>query len=101
MRTLQADESQVIENGQYDLIKGDYSPEDASEIINHLLLKKINYHKLRSFSRQIRYGEVDEYSLQRIEELEQCKESIRALVLQAREQGKSLRLESTISIELI
>lgn len=54
------------EKGQYDFIKGDFSAEDAQEIISSLFTKKISFHELKSFSSQIRFGKADQDSLDRI-----------------------------------
>ncbi len=101
MKNMLVTEEQAIEKAQFDLVKGDFSPEDALEINNHLILKKINFHEVRSFSHLMKFGLADESSLKRIKELKQDKEAIQNLVLQAREQGKTLRIKATISIELI
>jgi hypothetical protein len=91
----------MIEKKQYELIKGDFSPDDALEIINHLITKKITFHELRSFSSEIRFGEVDQKSIDRSKELKQSKASVEEFIQQAKEQNKTLRLKSNISIELI
>lgn len=101
MEATLVNRSQEIEKGHFDLIKGDFMPDDALEVCNHLILKKINFHEVRSFSHLIKFGFTDQSSLKRIEELKLDKESIKDLVLQAREQGKTLRIKATISIELI
>ncbi len=90
-----------IENGQYDLVKGDFTPEDASEILNHMLNKKINFHQCRNFGQIIRLGESDEKSEIRIEELKSCQESINEIIKNAESIGKNVRIKTEISIELI
>ncbi len=90
-----------IVKGEYDLIKGEFSPEDALEIINHLIAKKISFHQLKNFSNEIRFGTVDEKSVTRCTELKQCSAAITDLIQQAEKQGKNLNIKSTISIELV
>ncbi len=85
----------------YDLVKGTYSPEDGHEIIVDLLSKKISFHVQKNFSRIIRFGSEDERSLTRIQELNETKEKARALIQQAGQLGKSVRIHSTITIEII
>ena len=101
MKDILVNRNQVIEKGQFELIKGDFLPKDGLEVCNHLILKKINFHEVRSFSSLIKSGSADQSSLKRIEELKQDKEAIKSLVRQAQEQGKTLRIKATISIELI
>ncbi len=101
MTNTQVTESTEVAKDQQDLIKGDFSPEDAAEIVNHLITKKIRFHEVRSFSNEIRLGETDASSVERVEQLKESRESLNKLIKQAQEQGKNLRVSSTISIELI
>lgn len=86
---------------KHDLIRGEFSPQDALEVVNHLISIKINFHEMRSFSNKIRFGEVDQNSEMRIIELKQSKASINDLITNAKQQGKTLKIESTISVEVI
>jgi hypothetical protein len=87
--------------GNYDLIKGDFTPEEGLEIISHLLDKKINFHELKIFSQDIRFGQEDAASLKRISELKACIEQMKELSKEAKLSGKTLRVKSSISVELI
>ncbi|RFZ85304.1 hypothetical protein DYU05_06825 [Mucilaginibacter terrenus] len=86
---------------RYQLIKGDFSPGDAMDVMNNLISGKINFHTLRNFSIRERSGEPDIYSLRRIQELNRASESIKLIVRQAQEQGSTLRISSEIFIEVI
>ncbi len=101
MTILESTKGTATERDQYELINGDFSPNDSLEILTHLLQEKINYHSMRSFSRVIRHGLEDKASLVRIDELKQTREDIKALVERAREEGKTLSIRSNISIDLI
>jgi ABC-type Fe3+ transport system substrate-binding protein len=90
----------ILKN-EYSLIKGDFAAEEASEIVNYLISKKINFHNQRNFSKEIRLGEPDEISKQRVNELMEIKKSINVLIKESQEAGKSLRILSTILIEII
>lgn len=90
-----------IGKDEFVLVKGEFSPENALEIINHLVTQKISFHKLRSFSSEIRFGHVDEPSSIRIEELRICKESLKQIIHKAKMDGKKLALYSTIRIQII
>lgn len=94
-------EKKPVELQEYDLIKGDFSPEDASEMIYHMISKKINFHEHRNFSSEIRFGEVDQHSVERIQQLKASLSSFYAVINEAKEQGRNLRISSTISVELI
>lgn len=85
----------------HDLIRGEFTPEESLEILDYLIDKKINFHQLKSFSKEIREGVVDQMSVQRCEELKATKASIREMIQLAREQGADLRIRSTLSLEII
>jgi len=87
--------------GIFDLVKGEFSPDEASEILVDLFSKKINFHEVKSFSEQIRFGTEDVKGLKRIKELKIARNSAIELIAEANKSGKSLRIYSTISIELI
>ncbi len=101
MNTAQLNQTTMTDTNQQDLIKGDFSPEDAKEIINHLFSEKINFHGVKSFSNKVRFGEVDHNSERRIIELKQSRASLNEMIKSAKEQGKTLKIESTVSIEII
>ncbi len=92
---------QEIESGVYDLVKGDFSPEEASEIVNALFSKKINFHEVKNFSQLIRFGSKDPDTTERISQLKLNQKHARKLIREARETGKTLRVNSTITIEFI
>lgn len=101
MEAIQEKQNAKIQNGNYDLIKGEFTPEEGLEIISHLLMKKINFHELKTFSQQIRFGLEDPASLTRIEELRASAEELKELIKAAKLSGKNLRVKSNITVELI
>jgi len=101
MNTTQSIDRTTSDTKKHELIRGEFSPQDALEVINHLISIKINFHEMRSFSNKIRFGEVDQNSEVRIKELKQSKASINVLITNAKLQGKTLKIESTISVEVI
>jgi hypothetical protein len=94
-------ESGMVDNAHHDLVRGDFSPEEALDILTHLISAKINFHDLRSFSLQVRFGMVDENAALRTKELKESREAVKELIREASAQGKNLRINSSISIELI
>ncbi len=98
---LELKESNIATQANYDLIKGDFTTEESQEILSYLINKKINFHQLKSFSTEIRFGEVDTKSSKRCEELIESKASISKFIQSAKEQGKTLRIKSTVTIEAI
>jgi hypothetical protein len=58
------------------LVEGTFSGIEAKEILVDLISKKINFHHLKNFSSEERFGKTCELSLDRIQEL---KEGIKRL----------------------
>jgi len=101
MIALKEKKIQGVEKGTYDLIKGEFSPTEASEIVNDLFTKKINFNEVKNFSQLIRFGSKDPVIVQRISELKLSQQNARELINEAKDNGKKLRVSSTISIEFI
>ncbi len=100
MNTTHLQKDFEISKSNFELIKGKFSPNDALEILGTLIQKKIDYHSLRSFSHQERFGVTDQWSESRIEELKKSLKSIQAIIANTRERGEYLHITSSISIEV-
>jgi len=61
-------------DAKFSLIDGEFSVEEAREVITNLLDFKIQYHSKQSFSSEIRKGVKDEISLSRKERLKITKQ---------------------------
>lgn len=85
----------------YELIKGTYTAEDAAEIIYHMIRKKIDFHEVRNFSQEVRFGTKDENSVQRIKELKIFSQDFTDLIQLAKEEGKELKVKANIHIDLV
>ena len=101
MKTPQDITKQLGKVDDFVLIKGEFTPDDALEVIDHLITEKINFHKRKSFSNEIRFGHVDNTSSVRSQELRLCKQSIKNFIQSANNDGKKLNIYSTITIEII
>jgi predicted polyphosphate/ATP-dependent NAD kinase len=82
------------------LIEGKFTPEDAGKILNELIMSKINYHNREILSIKEKYNGDVSHSEKRIAELNQVRLSLKELLDSAREQGKELKISSTIEIVL-
>ena len=84
-----------------DLINGQFTPSNASDIINSVLEVKINFHKLSRLSiTEGNYNEDCNHDNGRIEELLNEQKIARDFFSQARLKGKKLKMRSTIHIEI-
>lgn len=101
MKVSEQQKEILVKNAQCELIKGDFAAEDAREIINHLLQKKINFHEIRSFGSEIRQGKKDGLSEQRMKELRAAMEHLAVIIKEAELSGKKLRIVSHIDVEIV
>jgi len=92
----------MIENpkNEFQLIEGEFLPDEAMKLLMSLLNNKINYHHLESFSSQIRIGKEVTHSQKRVEYLKQSIEDIKIIIKEAEQNGKQLKIESVIQIAL-
>lgn len=101
MEAIHLQKTLEIKKGEFELINGKFSPDDAMEILGNLIQKKIDYHSLRSFSHYERFGVTDQWSDKRLKELKKSFESIQVIIEKAREHGNYLDISSSISIEVV
>lgn len=97
---LKSEEREIIENS-FPLINGEFTPEDAREILNHLIMEKINFHDRKNLSSQIRYGYKDENSIVRVDQLKKGKLFANEAVKIAENKNRKVRITSSIKIEII
>ncbi len=90
-----------LENETYDLVKGEFTPEDALEIVSNLFTQKVNFHEMRSFSQNIRFGCEDPSTKERLAELRKSRDEAITVIKEAMEEGKAIRVNSTLSLEIL
>jgi hypothetical protein len=90
-----------MENAEISLISGVFESDDARDLLLSLVNQKIQYHQLKSFSLQERYGIADIYSESRIKELALARLDINEYTELAKSLGCRLSVKATIFIELL
>lgn len=88
-------------NENLSLIEGEFTPEEAREILINIFSKKVNFHERRNFSSQERFGKDDPIALKRIPELKQSIEKITTLMSEASANDKQVVISSQINIQLV
>jgi len=83
------------------LMSGIFEAEDASDILLNLITNNINFHTLRSFSAQERFGVCDYVSERQIKELSKARLEILADLSLAKSLGCRLSVDSIIRIQLL
>lgn len=80
------------------LIAGQYSPEDAKEMLFSMLHSKANFHKLQSLSTEIRYGRQHEAADRELELLQEARAYLQCLFREAEQENLKVKIESSIRI---
>ncbi|MDT0688797.1 hypothetical protein RM549_03325 [Salegentibacter sp. F188] len=79
-------------------IDGQFTPTEAKEILLNMISSKIQFHRIKEFSSEIRDGKPAINSQQRIKELQEAREKIITLMKDAENQNQMIDLQSTVNI---
>ena len=83
------------------LVKGSFTPSEATDVIFSLIDEKINFHKLQKLTQwEGNHRSKSPQLNNRIEELEQEKETARRIIELARGQGKNVRISGVLKMDL-
>lgn len=85
---------------ELELIKGEFSAEDARDILLQLFTDKINYHQARNLSSLERFGKKNDISVRRLPELKLQIQKINDLFLNADLSGATIKIQATVNIEI-
>ena len=80
------------------LIEGNFSDVEAKDILMNIFSSKINFHQLKNFSSQERFGKDDETAKKRIPELKVEIERLKQILSEAKAKNKTLVISSEINI---
>lgn len=87
-------------NENIQLIKGTFHPDDARDVLLGLINYKINFHHMKNFSFEERFGQKDLPSEKRLIELKKSKQQIIELIESANKNDSLLKMEAVITIQL-
>ena len=82
------------------LIEGEFSFNEAKEILTSMFNSKINFHNIQNWSSQERYGKDDETAQKKIPLLKNEIEKLEEIILEAKANNKKLVINSEIYISL-
>lgn len=83
----------------FDLIDGDFLPEDAKSILMSLIKNKINYHELELFSASERFGSDLPHSQKRIQQLNEALGEIKTFFSSI--ENKDIKFKITAKVDII
>ena len=84
---------------EFKLIEGEFTPQDAKEVLTNLYTSKLNFHLMKNFSSTERFGKSDETSNKKIPELKKSMAIISAIIEEATSKKKKLIVNATVNIE--
>lgn len=82
------------------LIDGVFSTEEAKEILMSIFTSKINFHNIKNWSSNERFGKDDESAQRRIPALKNEIENLQIILSKAKANNKKLVVTSEINIAL-
>jgi hypothetical protein len=83
------------------LIEGEFIFDEAKEILTSMFSSKINFHNIKNWSSQERFGEDDEIAQKRIPALRNEMKKLEEILLEAKAKNKKLMVTSEINISLL
>ena len=84
------------------LVKGEFTPSQASDVIMSLISQKINYHKLEGMQLWERNHNYDQEPLnKRIKELEEEKKIAKEFISKMKLEGKNLKINGVIEMIIL
>ncbi len=102
MFVLDQEQETSVALHQVNLINGKFTASEASDILNSLIDKKINFHKIQRLGlTEGNHHDDCPYDNSRINELIEEKEQMKKVLLNSLKNGKKLILEGQISIKVI
>ena len=75
-----------------------FSADEANEILLNMYKSKIQFHKIKNLSSNVRYGVADEVAIQRIEELNKSVEQLNQIIKKAKQNNGKLIIKSALNI---
>ncbi len=85
----------------FKLIDGNFSIKESREILQSVFSSKIQFHSMKNFSSQERFGEDDKTAIERIPQLKKSINDILKIIEAAEKKGEYLEIRSEIVISLI
>ena len=89
----------MMKKQEFKLIEGEFTPQDAKEVLTNLYTSKLNFHLMKNFSSTERFGKSDETSNKKIPELKKSMMIISAIIEKATSKKKKLIVSATVNIE--
>ncbi len=83
------------------LINGNFTNDEAKEILMNMFSSKINFHTVKNWSSQERYGQDDEIAQKKIPALRDEIKKLELILAEAKVKNKKIVLSSEINISIL
>jgi hypothetical protein len=83
------------------IIEGNYSYDEAKEILMNMFTSKINYHNIKNWSSQERFGKEDVNAQKRLPALREEIKKLEEILSEAKTKNKRVMVNSVINISLL
>ena len=83
------------------LVEGSFYYDEAKEIIMSMFSSKINFHNIKNWSSQERFGEDDENAQKKIPALRNEIKKLEEILLEAKAKNKKVMVNSEIKISIL
>ncbi len=83
------------------IIDENFTSDEAKDVIMNLFSSKLNYHQIKNWSSQEKFGKNDEIAQEKIPALKNEMKRFEEILLEAKANNKKLVISSEINIELL
>ncbi|AFL85132.1 hypothetical protein Belba_2583 [Belliella baltica DSM 15883] len=97
---METKEEVLVKEKLVKLVDGEFTPDQAMEILRALIDQKINYHKIENQQNWERNHNIDsEPFFKRIQELEEEKKNIYQYISNLKKEGKSIEIKGVLTVK--
>ncbi len=83
------------------IMDDNFTHDEAKEIIMNMFSSKLNFHNIKNWSSQERFGKNDAIAQEKIPELRNEMKRLEEILIEAKTKNKKLVVSSAINIELL
>ncbi|SDG64320.1 hypothetical protein [Psychroflexus sediminis] len=99
---MEANQTLTTKNKKVKLVDGEFTPTQASDILNALIDQKINYHKIENLQHwEQNHNNDSKPFITRIQALEKEKEAVDRYISEIRKEGKKISINGIITLNSI
>lgn len=94
-------EDQGTNDTGFKLVKGEFTPAEAREVLTSLINSKLRFHSKKNLQAYEMHGKTDTNSEQRIQELKQLRKKVLADLSKATEEDCTVELQANVNLKFL